>query len=120
MPNSNWMNNDMPNLDSSVEQHTFQQQVIQKLATMDVSMREGFRRLDEKFASHRDDLHKVEVKHIEDNVELDKRVTANAAAISELNTWTKVVQARIAGYTGFAFVLWAVFGNNIQKVLGLN
>ncbi len=130
------------NPNSPSEYLTMNEQLMYKLASLDAAVQGGFRRLDEKMDRFQSDLHESQIATNDRISELDKEFTAAIAAkraridtlvkegdivrsgyekrIVELETWQKVVMAKIGLMVSGVTAAWVLAAPTIRSFLGIS
>ena len=107
------------------------EQLLYRIASLDASVREGFRRVDERLDRFQSDLHENQIASInrinEVDTDLQKfkefkrlRVDGIEKRVGELETWTKVMMARVGILITGVAIIWTVLGPTIRAVLGIS
>lgn len=119
-----------------------QEQIIAKLASLETNVSSGFRRLDEKMDRFQADMHDGQIRlndKINDldrefgtKIALKKERIDNLAANGEVTktntekrlvdveTWQKVIMARVGLLVGGATILFTLLGPSIRDFMGIS
>lgn len=119
-----------------------QEQIISKLASLETNVSTGFKHLDEKMSRFQTDLHKSQLDAAEKIADLDKEFTAkmefkrakidtlvaNGETVKsnierrliDIETWQKVVMARVGLIAGSATVVFTLLGPTIRQLFGIS
>lgn len=106
------------------------EQILYKMASLDTAVHQGFRRLDEKMDRLQSDVHDT---HLEINERITKvesdlkstnefkrqRIDKLEARIYELETWSKVLMARVSVIIAVVIAVWTVAAPFIRNLLGI-
>lgn len=104
--------------------------IVSKLAILEVSLNEGFRRLDEKMSRFQSDLHDNQVAVTLRITELDKEVNNKFAIkrtklevldhrVNDIETWQKVAMAKVTVLVGAASIILTLFAPTFRHILGV-
>jgi hypothetical protein len=107
------------------------EQLLYRIASLDASVREGFRRVDERLDRFQSDIHENQIASItrinEVDTDLQKfkefkrlRVDGLEKRIGEMETWSKVMMARVGILITTVAIIWTVLGPTIRTVLGIS
>ena len=127
---------------SPSEHLTMNEQLMYKLAALDASVQQGFRRLDEKMDRFQSDLHDSQIATNDRINTLDKEFT-NAIAFKraridtlikeseavkrdiekrliDLETWKAVALAKVGALVTAVTIMWVLVAPTIRSILGIN
>lgn len=107
------------------------EQLLYRIASLDASVREGFRRVDERLDRFQSDLHENQIASIQRINEVDTdlqkfkefkrlRVDALQERIINLESWKTAVMARVGVMITAVAIIWTVLGPTLRNILGIS
>ena len=107
------------------------EQLLYRIASLDASVREGFRRVDERLDRFQSDLHENQIASIQRINEVDTdlqkfkefkrlRVDALQDRITSLESWKTAVMARVGVMITAVAIIWTVLGPTLRAALGIS
>ena len=107
------------------------EQLLYRIASLDASVREGFRRVDERLDRFQSDLHENQITSLNKINEVDTdlqkfkefkrlRVDSIEKRVGEMETWQKVIMARVSVLITAVAIIWTVLGPTLRSILGIS
>src|SRR5690349_16330442 len=135
MPYSTDPEENMSNPFTPSDNISLNEQLLYRIASLDASVREGFRRVDERLDRFQSDLHENQIASLQRINEVDtdlqkfkefKRLRVDSIEkdlgkrIGDIETWSKVLMARVGVLITGVAIVWTILGPTLRTILGIS